>query len=94
MDNHGGMIFTGENSGFVHQISLAIQPVKPCSSKAGGTGEINDNFCLTKYLFHTSKASLTCCKIIQYGTDGFTFSPKEGMLRFLIAINIRRPGPV
>jgi hypothetical protein len=35
---------------FVHQSSLAILPAESCSSKAGGTGEGNDEFGLMKYV--------------------------------------------
>jgi hypothetical protein len=36
----------------------------------------NDEFCLTKYLFHTSKGSITCHKILRHGADFFTSHPK------------------
>jgi hypothetical protein len=48
--------------------------------------ELNDEFCLRKHLFHTSKDSLTCCKILRHGADGFAFHPKEGVLRIFIAL--------
>jgi hypothetical protein len=53
-DNHGEMISTGENSdSSTRALWQAYQ--ESTSSKAGGTGEVNDEFCVTKYLFHTWK---------------------------------------
>jgi hypothetical protein len=43
-----------------------------------------------KYLFHTSKASLTCRKILQ-SANGFSSPPKEGVLRIFIAL--KNPSP-
>jgi hypothetical protein len=40
---------------------------------------------------HISKGSLTCCKILQYGADGFTSPPKESVLQIFIAYKIHRP---
>jgi hypothetical protein len=51
-------------SWFVHQSSLAILPAESSMRKAEGNDKGNDEFCLTKYLFHTLKGSLTCCKIV------------------------------
>jgi hypothetical protein len=56
------------------------------SSKAGGTVEGSDGFCLTRYLFHTSKRSLTCRKILRYEADCFTSPPKKGVLQIFIAL--------
>jgi hypothetical protein len=52
------------------------------SSKAGGTGERN-GFCLTKYLFHTSKGFLTYHNILSHGANGFTSPLEKGPLRIL-----------
>jgi hypothetical protein len=87
-NNCGMMMSTDEDTYFFHQSSLKILP-ESSSSKAGGTGERNNKFCLTKYLFHTSKGSLSCRKIVQHGADGFTSPPKEGVLRIFIAL--KRP---
>jgi hypothetical protein len=35
--------------------------------------------------------SLTCCKILRLGSDGFTFPSKEVVLRIFIAIKNQRP---
>jgi hypothetical protein len=40
--------------------------------------------------FHALKECLTCCKIL-HGADGFTFPPKEGVLRIFIVLKIYRP---
>jgi hypothetical protein len=55
METLGGMISTGVNSCFFHQTSLAFLPAESSSSKAGGAGKGNDEFCLSKYPFHTWK---------------------------------------
>jgi hypothetical protein len=66
---------------------LLIRPLELCQTyqpsyhyKAGGIGKGNDEFCLMKYCFHTSKSSLTYHKILWNGADGFTFPSKEGLL--------------
>jgi hypothetical protein len=64
------------------ECSLAILP---CNRKIGGTGKINE-FCLTKYIFHNSKDSLKCRKILRHGASGFTFLPKEGVLQIIMSI--------
>jgi hypothetical protein len=51
---HGGMILTVINSWFIHQSSLAILLAESSSSRGGGTGKGNDEFCLTKFLFLTA----------------------------------------
>jgi hypothetical protein len=39
-----------------------------------------------QYLFLYLLGSLTCRKILRHGTDGFTSSPKEGVLRIFIGL--------
>jgi hypothetical protein len=60
---------------------MAILTAELPSSKAIGTGEGNDEFCLMKYLFHTSKDSLTCLKILLHGATA------------LLPFQRRRKGP-
>jgi hypothetical protein len=86
MENHGGKISVGENSWFVHQKFLTILPAESSSSKAIETGEGNE-FVFMTYLFHTSKGSSACRKVL-HGADGFTFHQKESVLR-----NFDRPRP-
>jgi hypothetical protein len=89
MEDLGG-ISAEENSWFVHQSCLAIPPAESCSSKSGGTGRRNDEFGLTKYLFHTSKGFVTFRKILRHGANGFSSPSKKGVLRTL---KIYRPRP-
>jgi hypothetical protein len=37
-------------------------------------------------IFHASKGSLTCRKILRHGASGFTFPPKEGVQQIFIAL--------
>jgi hypothetical protein len=60
------------------------------SSKTGRTDEGNDDFCLTKYLFHTSKGSLTCREMSRHGAGGCIPPSKEGVLRI---IALKNPSP-
>jgi hypothetical protein len=67
MENHDGMILTGETPDLsIRDLWQSFQ--QSSSSKAAGTGKGDDEFCLTKYLFHNSKCSLTCCKILTWGS--------------------------
>jgi hypothetical protein len=84
MDNHGAMISTGENW-FVYQRPLVILLAGTSTSKAGEISEENYEFAVTKYLC-SYKEFVTCCKILRHGSDGFTFPPKEGVLRIFIAL--------
>jgi hypothetical protein len=40
----------------------------------------------TKYLFHALQVSLTWCKILPHGSDGFNSFPKEVMLWIFITL--------
>jgi hypothetical protein len=79
------MISTGECSSFVHQSSLAILSVESSSISAGGGSKGNDEFGLTKYLFHTSKGSLTFRKNYDIRPTALLPPPKEGLLRIFIS---------
>jgi hypothetical protein len=53
-----------------------------CSSKREELAkEINMNLALRSTFVHTSKDSLTCCKILRHGAFGFISPPKEGVLQ-------------
>jgi hypothetical protein len=83
MENHHGMISIGETPD--SSTTALWQSYRQSSSnKAGGTGKINE-FCLTKYLFHSSKGSVICCKILHV-VNAFTSPPKEGVLRIFITL--------
>jgi hypothetical protein len=44
------------------------------------------NFASRSIPFHNSKGSLTSCKSLWHGADGFTSSTKEGMLQIFTAL--------
>jgi hypothetical protein len=71
------------NFWFVHQNSIALLPAEPPSSKADGTGEGNEFF-LTKSLFHTSKGSLICCKLLRHLADGLLSFRRKTCCGFLL----------
>jgi hypothetical protein len=85
---HGEPWWNDINRGkfLIHPPELSGNPTKSSSSKAGGTGKVNDAFCLTKYLSHALYGSLTCRKTYWHGTNGFTSPPKVGMLRICITL--------
>jgi hypothetical protein len=90
MEYHGGMISAGKTSDlFTRALWQCCQ--QSSSSKAGGTGEGNYEFCLTNYFFHTLKGCLLCHKILQHGADDFIFSPKEGVPWILSLLKMRYP---
>jgi hypothetical protein len=89
MQKHGGMISTrGTPDSSTKAVRQSYQQTS--SSKAGGNGAQNDEFCVTKYVFSTSKGSLTCLNIL-HGADGFASPPKEGVLGMFIAL--KNPSP-
>jgi hypothetical protein len=91
MDNHSEMIST-EGNWLVHQSSLAIPPAESFSTKAGGTGKVNNKFDpIIIFVFRTSKGSLTCRKTLRYRNDGFTSPPNEVLLRIYIVL--KNPSP-
>jgi hypothetical protein len=47
------------------------------------------NFAL-RTIFHTSKGSIICHKILRLCADDFIFPPNEGVLRIIIALKIHR----
>ena len=51
--------------------------------------EMSGNFCLNAD-FHVTFRDLLHAVKLRHGTDGFTFPPKEGMLRIFFALKIRR----
>jgi hypothetical protein len=84
------MIPAGDNSCLVHQSSLTVLPAET-SGASRKNGQRSDTFAYQylKYL----KGSLTCHKILRHGTSGFTFHPKEGVLRIFIALKNPLPRP-
>jgi hypothetical protein len=59
---------------------VKILPAESSSSKSGGTGWWKWWLWPSKYLC-SYLVIFTCCKILWHGADGFTSSPKEGMLQ-------------
>jgi hypothetical protein len=74
--------------------SLAILPTEPPSIKPGGSWRRKWWILSTKYLFRTSQSSLASRKILRHEADGFTSTPKEGVLQILITLKIYRLGRV
>lgn len=55
-------------------------------------GEGTDKFGLMKIFVRSSKGCLTCQReIFHLGADGFTYPPKEGLLRIFLAL--KNPPP-
>jgi hypothetical protein len=85
------MMPAGDNSWLVYQSCLIVIPAE-ISRASRRNGRRSENFACQylKYL----KVSLTCRKILQHGTFGFTTHRKEGVLRIVIAFtNLSlRPG--
>jgi hypothetical protein len=81
----------GDNSGLVHQSSLAVLTAET-SGESRRNGRRSENFAYQylKYL----KGSLTRRKILRHGTSGFTSHPKECVLRIFIVLKnpSHRPG--
>jgi hypothetical protein len=90
MENHGGLMSTGDL--LIHPLerSLAIIAAEPSISLSGESGRRKFWILSTKYLFHT-QSSLTCHKMLRHGTDGFTSPPKEGVMQIFIAL--KSPSP-
>jgi hypothetical protein len=84
MENQGGMISTEETDSSTIALWQSYQQSSSC--KAGGSGEVNDEFRLMKYLLHTSKGSSTCRKILRHGADGVTSPLNMEVLRIFIAL--------
>jgi hypothetical protein len=79
-----------EKSSFDHQRPLEILTSHLVAKQEELAKKII-NFAFAKYLFHTSKRSLTCRKILRHGADGFTSPPKEGVLRIFITLKNASP---
>jgi hypothetical protein len=74
------MILAGDDSWLIHQSSLAALPAETSgASRRNGWSE-DFAYQYVKYV----KGSLTCHKILRHGTCGFTFPPKEGVLRIFV----------
>jgi hypothetical protein len=81
------MMPAGDNSWLDHQSSLAVLPAET-SGESRRNERRNENlvYRYMKYL----KGPSTCCTILRHGTSGFTYYPKEGVLRILSPLKIHR----
>jgi hypothetical protein len=81
------MMPAGDNSWLVHQSYLAVLPAETSgASRRNGWRSENFAYQYLKYL----KGSLTCRKIYDMLSSGFTSHQKEGVLRICIALKIHR----
>jgi hypothetical protein len=79
---------------FVHRSSLAILPASHLvASRRNGRRELCIRSCEV-FLSIFASDFFTCRKIFRHGASGFTFSPKESVLRISIALEnpSSRPG--
>jgi hypothetical protein len=54
----------------------------------------NNSWCYCyRVVSHKAYGSVTCCRTLRHGTDGFTSPPKEVALWICIALKIHRPRP-
>jgi hypothetical protein len=83
------------NSWFINYSCLTRLPEYTSSSKAGGTSEGNDKFCLTQYLFRASNRYLVglCQKSLRHGTYCFIPLWRKPFYWFLSLLKIHRPRP-
>jgi hypothetical protein len=85
MENHNGMISTGENFWLVYQSSLVILLAESSSRKSRETWGRKWWILPSKYLCSYIEVIFTWYKMLQCGVSGFTSLPKEGVLRISIA---------
>jgi hypothetical protein len=79
VENHGGMITTGESpDSSTRTLWLCYQQSHQEANHEKLAKKIM-NLAVRIILVHTSKGSLTCCKILRYRAGGL-FPQKEGML--------------
>jgi hypothetical protein len=73
----------GMNSWLVHQSSLAVYQQRHLGASRRN-GRRSENFAY-HYLWYVN-GFFKCRKILRHGTAGFTYHPKEGVLRIFIAL--------
>jgi len=86
MENHGGMISTGETPDSSTRALWKSYQQSHLVAKQEELAKEMMNLALRSIFVHTSKGSLTCRKIFRHGADGFTSPPKEGVLRNFISL--------
>jgi hypothetical protein len=87
MESHGD---DGDKSWLLHQSSVTVLRGET-SGESRRNWRRSENFAYQYLKYH--KGSLTCRKILRYGTIGFTSHPKEGVLRIFIALKNPSPRP-
>jgi hypothetical protein len=92
MENRGGMMSTGETPDSSTR-AILILPALSYSIKSGGNGERNDEFCLTKYLFRSSKGFLTCRKVLRHGPTALLPLRRKACYGVLSPLKIHRHRP-
>jgi hypothetical protein len=90
MEDHGGIISTGENSWFVHQSSLAILPAEFSSSKSGTTGVGNYEFGFRSFFVILRKVTLHTVKFYM-GPTALLPLRRKWCHGFLSLLEIYRP---
>jgi hypothetical protein len=89
MENHRGMISTGENLWFDNQRDLSGETTSShLVAKQRNWAKEIINLALRRVFVHTWKGFLTCRKILRHGANGFTSTPKEGVLRIIWPLKI------
>jgi hypothetical protein len=86
MENHGGMISTGETPDSSTGAFWKSYQQSRVLAKQEKLAREMMNLAFQSIFAHTSKGSLTCRKIFIHGADGFTSPPKEGVLRNFISL--------
>jgi hypothetical protein len=94
VQSHGGRVDWGKLPIRPPERFLAILPAELSSSESGGCGRRKLWILSMKYFFHTRRVLLHAVKkhffayrkILGNGTDGFTSTPKEGVLWICIAL--------
>jgi hypothetical protein len=75
-----------------HPVLAGCPAIRDISGASGTAGEGNENL-VYPYPWGF-KRSFICPKILRHGTSGFTFHPKESVLRNFIALKIHRFGRI
>jgi hypothetical protein len=93
MENHDGVISIRKTPDSSTRTLWQSYKQRHLIAKQEELEKGNCESCLTEYLFHTPKGSLTCRKTLLHGPDGFTSPRKGGELLILSPIKIHRPRP-
>jgi hypothetical protein len=92
MEDHGGMISTGETPDSSTRSLWQCYEQTP-SSKSRGTWQTM-NLAFENLCFTLRSDFLTCCNILRDEADGFTFPPKVSCRFLSLDLNRRTLGPM